>query len=366
MSRFLGLAVLVVAVMFSSVTGASAQCSVAHFTEQTGPPTGPSGTCSGSDPTQQINQTRKWTVLVKLGCKLSDWKQSDQGGGVLTGIAHGQCGETGSGTPPVCFGVVDPARDLGFFATDNVQKVATTFYDSSYNSVSHGCNYPASQDVINGYSSQECDGDFCCGTGVVAECQQAQGDFNQSICECNFATPILVDMDGDGFQLTDFADGVLFDLRSDGVRRQISWTARGSDDAFLFLDRNHNGVVDGGTELFGNYTPTPGGTSLNGFVALATLDSNGDGVLDSRDPVYWQLQLWTDRNHDGMSDPSELVSLAQSGIKSISLNYEESRRRDQYGNLFRFRSHVIGTGGPFAFDVSFLLSAPNTPMSRRR
>jgi len=153
-------------------------------------------------------------------------------------------------------------------------------------------------------------------------------------------------MNGDGFQLTDFEDGVLFDLRSNGVRRQVSWTAADSDDAFLFLDRNGNGAVDGGTELFGNYTPFLGGPSMNGFVALATLDSNGDGTIDRRDPAYWQVQLWTDRDHNGTSNPSELVRLADSGIFAVSVRYEQSRRRDSYSNLFRFRVPIRAKEDP--------------------
>ncbi len=345
---------------------AVAQCSSARLPERSGLGYG-GATCSGTDPQQVLNYTRKWDATAQTACNDGGWKKTDQGSGVLTGIAHSICGGTPQGTPPICEGIVGPARDLGFFPDSNADKVATYFSDATaYNITTHLCTYGPNTDVTLDLPSQECIGEFCCGPGVLSECQQAQGDFIQSTCECNFGTPIIIDVDGHGFHLTSFEDGVLFDLKSSGVRRQMSWTAAGSENAFLALDRNGNGVIDGGRELFGNYTSAPGGPSLNGFLALAAFDSNGDGIIDARDPVYWSLLLWTDRNHDGLSDPSELKRLADSGIASISVRYEVSQRRDRFGNTFRFRAPVKGDAGPFAYDVTFLLSGETTGMTKRR
>lgn len=179
----------------------------------------------------------------------------------------------------------------------------------------------------------------------------------------NCESPLVIDVNGNGFALTDAAGGVYFDLNNDGDLEELAWTNGGSDDAFLALDRNGNGKIDSGIELFGNFTPQsppPAGTERNGFNALADYDKvadggNNNGMIEGGDAAFARLQLWQDSNHNGISEPGELHSLTDLGLKAIDLDYKKSKRTDQYGNMFRYRSKVKDTHdarlGRWAWDV---------------
>ena len=185
---------------------------------------------------------------------------------------------------------------------------------------------------------------------------------------CCYPTPVLIDVAGDGLELTNGSSGVTFDMGGDGRREPISWTTANTDDAWLVLDRNGNAVIDNGQELFGNFTPQPDppvGNGRNGFLALAQYDKiahggNNDGVINSADAIFSSLRLWQDANHNGISEASELRTLTEFGIKTIELNFKLSKKTDHHGNQFRYRAKVKDVQGNvarWAWDV-FLVTQP--------
>jgi hypothetical protein len=180
-----------------------------------------------------------------------------------------------------------------------------------------------------------------------------------------YASPIIVDTTGKGFHLTPADARVVFDIVGDGHPIKMAWTAADSGNAFLALDRNHDGRIDSGKELFGNVTSQPKSDEPNGYLALAEFDrpqngGNGDGIIDSRDAVYSRLLLWIDENHDGISQPSELHTLPELGVFSISLHYADDHHDDPYGNWFHYKAvlnpnPLDGTSkdGRWTYDVFF-------------
>jgi len=200
-----------------------------------------------------------------------------------------------------------------------------------------------------------------------AWCDFHFGSWNYDLCQCDdFSSPIVIDIRGDGFSLTSANNGVNFDLDGDGARESISWTSTNADDAWLSLDLNGNGVIDNGTELFGNFSPQPASTEPNGFLALAEYDTpanggNNDNIITSADLIFSSLRLWQDLNHNGISEPQELSPLPALGLTTIELSYKESERSDKFGNRFRYRAKVKDLQGSqlgrWAWDV-FLVAQP--------
>ena len=161
---------------------------------------------------------------------------------------------------------------------------------------------------------------------------------------------------------------VSFDILAEGRTRTVSWTQAQSQDGFLAFDRNDDGMISDGRELFGNATPMSstivGDAAPDGFAALSFFDlhengGNGNGRLDSGDSIFDRVVIWIDGNHDGVSQIQELKPLKAVGLVWMDLSPKEAMRRDIYGNLFRLRAHsLVESGGRsslrYAYDVFFV------------
>jgi hypothetical protein len=142
------------------------------------------------------------------------------------------------------------------------------------------------------------------------------------------------------------AQGVQFDLFATGSKVTTGWVD--ATDGLLALDRNGNGAIDDGSELFGTSTKLANGqNAANGYQALAQLDTNGDGVIDAKDAAYSQLKVWVDANGDGVSESGELKGLASLNIASVNVNAEKTGAKDN-GNLIGLQSTFTKTDGSTA------------------
>ncbi len=169
-----------------------------------------------------------------------------------------------------------------------------------------------------------------------------------NIGESAFCDPLVLDLDGDGIDLSGVEDGVLYDIDGDGVKEQTAFI-RG-DDALLYLDNNGNGLADSGLELFGDQEG-----DANGYAELARYDENNDGKIDELDTVYSKLRLWQDKNTDGVNQESESLTLLEAGIKSIQLKYDNLMQNDKNGNITAQTGQFTRVDGSTGYSADMLL-----------
>ncbi|MEJ7700080.1 MAG: hypothetical protein WKF71_10610 [Pyrinomonadaceae bacterium] len=223
------------------------------------------------------------------------------------------------------------------------------------------CTYqePEQPTDPSGYGELLCE---ICFDGQNNDCESGTDLVDYKCSQCT--SPIVIDTLGNGFDLTSAEDGVEFDIAGIGRAIQVSWTQ--GDEAWLTLDRNGNGNIDSGKELFGAVTSQPASTERNGFLALAEYDKpvnggNADSRITNQDSIFNSLRLWQDTNHNGISEANELFTLPALNIAELELDYHESKRTDEHGNKFRFRAKVWDANkakvGRWAWDV-FLITAP--------
>jgi len=339
-----------------------------------GPTLGPNGCTADSNPTttsKSVETTIHWIVGAPLTVVITDSGMNKLVGGVLFN------------TCVRCFPTFEEPEfsDLENGTTRWSQQTSAQTVDGGDNCVEVIPRLP----IIHHFertcrpTEEQCEleynsfwnpiEDFCqadppppCHTLAPEFCPH--GPWDEEWCGCvTQTTPIVVDVAGNGFDLTDSASGVTFNLNNIGGSEKLAWTRAGSDDAWLALDRNGNGMIDDGTELFGDITPQPEpatGEKKNGFLALAEYDTTSKGGNDNRkiekgDSVFSALRLWQDINHNGVLEPSELHTLPSLNVAGLELDYKYSKKTDANGNQFSFRAKVESPHsqqpGRWAWDV---------------
>ena len=168
-------------------------------------------------------------------------------------------------------------------------------------------------------------------------------------------SPLVLDLDDNGIKTTSIFMPVTFDLDGDGLPDEAAWLDPHSDDRFLALDLNQNGVIDSGRELLGDASGGPALGSQNGFEALKVYDRNLDGKVSPQDPVWSQLLVWHDANYNGLSEEGEIRSLRSVDIVFISLEAEDLDVVDGHGNRRRYWGSAVKkqTGRALVVDIFF-------------
>ena len=158
------------------------------------------------------------------------------------------------------------------------------------------------------------------------------------------ASPIVLDLDGNGVQTRAAANGVYFDLGGTGnTSQKVGWT--GDGDALLVRDRNGDGLINDGRELYGVATQNAQGQRMgNGYAALSGEDSNQDGKVNAEDANFGELKLWVDANADGKTDAGELRGLVEMGVVELNLDYAVTAKIDK-GNYIGMVSDFTKADG---------------------
>ena len=126
--------------------------------------------------------------------------------------------------------------------------------------------------------------------------------------------PLVIDLNNDGIKDTNLDYKINFDLDNNGFKEATSWID--NNDAFIAIDKNNNGTIDNGSELFGNKSISNNAyaytnpNAKNGFESLKELDSNNDDIINEKDKEFTNLLLWQDKNSNGISETDELIKLS--------------------------------------------------------
>lgn len=181
-------------------------------------------------------------------------------------------------------------------------------------------------------------------------------------------SPLVLDLNGDGVQTLSITEhDIHFDHDNNQAAERTGWVD--PNDGLLFLDRNGNGIVDGGAELFGDQTRLEDGElAEDGFWALGFYDSNIDLKIDQEDPIWPSLRVWRDANSNALTEPDEVLSMDELEIRSLSACFFRSTKIDAHGNAHLLIGSYTKHNGESASltDVWFLIDSLNSLPSQFR
>jgi len=156
--------------------------------------------------------------------------------------------------------------------------------------------------------------------------------------------PLILDLDGNGIQTTRLENGIEFDINADGKIEKTSFVS--GNDAFLSYDKNGNGIIDNGSELFGDQNG-----AKNGYEELAKYDSNQDGLINSNDEVYQQLLLVSLDEHSQIK-----TQKLSEKISEIDLNYQQQMKQINQYDLIAQQGNFTDKNGNKGITADVLLA----------
>ncbi|MBV1910398.1 MAG: hypothetical protein KUG78_13935 [Kangiellaceae bacterium] len=214
-------------------------------------------------------------------------------------------------------------------------------FSNNENSFSLDLNYSSSESQTISFKQNSDESSFSL---EITSKRSFSFELSLEVTAVEQSDPLIIDLDFSGFKFESIISDIQFDLDGDGELEFISNLS--GEDAFLAIDKNNNGVIDNGTELFGDQEG-----AKDGFAALKLLDSNSDHQINAEDQLFHQILLLK-FNEYGMQNTR---TLSEQGITTLSLNPTNNHQEYENDNLLVSQSTFKTDKGQIGIMGDFLL-----------